>query len=99
MELLVDGPKSYGRTVLASTAVGNFVQLITPWHDPQRSTIYLEYDGNARLSCRATVCDTWKASGASTFPVRLISETRSGGSSLSLDRPSPRERFGRMLSA
>ncbi len=33
--------------VLASTAVGNFVQLITPWHDPQRSTTYLEYDGNA----------------------------------------------------
>lgn len=32
--------------VLASTAVGNFVQLIARWHAAQRSTIYLEYDGN-----------------------------------------------------
>jgi hypothetical protein len=33
--------------VLASTAVGTFVQIITPWQQAHRPTIYLEYDGNA----------------------------------------------------
>lgn len=32
--------------VLASAAVGIFVQLVTPWHDQHRPLIYLEYDGN-----------------------------------------------------
>jgi molybdopterin-synthase adenylyltransferase len=33
--------------VLASVAVGLFVQLVTPWHDHPISTAYLEYDGNS----------------------------------------------------
>lgn len=32
--------------VLASTAVGVFTQLFTPWHWRHATTIYLEYDGN-----------------------------------------------------
>jgi molybdopterin-synthase adenylyltransferase len=33
--------------VLASAAVGVFMQLVTPWHKLHISTVYLEYDGNA----------------------------------------------------
>jgi molybdopterin-synthase adenylyltransferase len=33
--------------VLASTAVGLFIQLVTPWHRNPVSTAYLEYDGNS----------------------------------------------------
>jgi molybdopterin-synthase adenylyltransferase len=33
--------------VLASAAVGTFVQLVTPWRRNMKPTIYLEYDGNA----------------------------------------------------
>ncbi|MHB8562408.1 MAG: HesA/MoeB/ThiF family protein [Acidiferrobacteraceae bacterium] len=32
--------------VLASCAVGVFMQLITPWHDAHQDVVYLEYDGN-----------------------------------------------------
>jgi len=32
--------------VLASTAVGVFTQLLTPWHAAHSPTVYLEYDGN-----------------------------------------------------
>lgn len=34
--------------LLASAAVGIFVQLVTPWHGIHSRTIYLEYDGNAQ---------------------------------------------------
>lgn len=33
--------------VLASTAVGIFIQLVTPWHKSQADLAYFEYDGNA----------------------------------------------------
>jgi molybdopterin/thiamine biosynthesis adenylyltransferase len=33
--------------ILASAAVGLFVQLVTPWHQKPIATAYLEYDGNA----------------------------------------------------
>jgi hypothetical protein len=33
--------------VLASTAVGLFIELITPWHTPHPGRVFLEYDGNA----------------------------------------------------
>jgi molybdopterin-synthase adenylyltransferase len=32
--------------VLASTAIGLLVQLVTPWHPDPVGTAYLEYDGN-----------------------------------------------------
>lgn len=32
--------------ILASFAVGIFMQLLTPWHDSPSQTIYLDYDGN-----------------------------------------------------
>ena len=32
--------------VLASTAVGLFVETVTPWKKPDRAVAYLEYDGN-----------------------------------------------------
>jgi len=35
--------------VLASSAVGIFTQLISPWHDDHRDVEYLEYDGNKNL--------------------------------------------------
>lgn len=35
--------------VLASTAVGIFVQLVTPWHKTPLATAYLEYDGNTHF--------------------------------------------------
>jgi len=34
--------------VLASLAVGLFVMLVTPWHNRQVRSAYLEYDGNAQ---------------------------------------------------
>ena len=33
--------------VLASTAVGLFMQLITPWHQRHQQSVYLEYNGNS----------------------------------------------------
>ncbi len=39
--------------VLASSAVGVFVQLVAPWHDNHEETIYLEYDGNTKTVCRS----------------------------------------------
>jgi molybdopterin-synthase adenylyltransferase len=33
--------------ILASTAIGLFVQLVAPWHEHPISTAYLEYDGNS----------------------------------------------------
>ena len=33
--------------ILASAAVGIFMQLVTPWHKNHTSMVYLEYDGNA----------------------------------------------------
>jgi molybdopterin-synthase adenylyltransferase len=32
--------------VLASVAVGIFVQLVTPWQGNHQKLVYLEYDGN-----------------------------------------------------
>lgn len=32
--------------ILASFAVGVFMQLLTPWHDSFSQTVYLDYDGN-----------------------------------------------------
>lgn len=32
--------------ILASFAVGVFIQLLTPWHNSHSQTIYLDYDGN-----------------------------------------------------
>lgn len=34
--------------ILASAAVGTFVQLVTPWRKDLKPAIYLEYDGNAQ---------------------------------------------------
>ena len=33
--------------VLASTAVGLGVQLLSPWHEQPPGSVYLEYDGNS----------------------------------------------------
>jgi molybdopterin-synthase adenylyltransferase len=32
--------------ILASLAVGTFMQLLTPWHNVRQPVVYLEYDGN-----------------------------------------------------
>lgn len=39
--------------LLASAAVGLFVQLVTPWHTRHVSTEYLEYDGNRHTLARS----------------------------------------------
>jgi hypothetical protein len=41
--------------VLASFAVGIFMQLLTPWHNEHQSVVYLEYDGN-RLEVTMNPC-------------------------------------------
>jgi molybdopterin/thiamine biosynthesis adenylyltransferase len=57
-ELLAEEARRYGDTgarpqvvwpngVLASTAVGLFIEMMTPWHKRQPCPILLEYDGNA----------------------------------------------------
>jgi hypothetical protein len=35
--------------LLASAAVGLFMQLITPWHPQRRDFAYLEYDGDNQI--------------------------------------------------
>jgi len=37
--------------ILASLAIGSFVQLVTPWHRECSDMIYLEYDGNTQMVC------------------------------------------------
>jgi molybdopterin-synthase adenylyltransferase len=39
--------------VLASTAVGLFMQLITPWHQKHQQSVYLEYNGNSHTVARS----------------------------------------------
>jgi len=49
--------------VLASLAVGMFMQLFTPWHKQNRLPLYLEYDGNSpevKLSSRLPYVDQKK---------------------------------------
>jgi hypothetical protein len=48
--------------VLASTAVGLFIEMITPWKKPTRAVAYLEYDGNTGI----------------VAPSGVLSETRDG---------------------
>jgi hypothetical protein len=68
-ELLTREAENYGRAgdrpqvvwangILASAAVGVFAQLLSPWHNLNPTTVYLEYDGNTetlnssnRLEC------------------------------------------------
>jgi len=38
---------------LASSAIGVFVQLMTPWHDGHEESVYLEYDGNMGTMTRS----------------------------------------------
>jgi molybdopterin/thiamine biosynthesis adenylyltransferase len=39
--------------VLASTAVGCFMQLVTPWHPAVELPVLLEYDGNSQIVARS----------------------------------------------
>jgi len=43
--------------VLASTAIGLFVQLVTPWSPVTTSAVLLEYDGNAHTVVRSNKMD------------------------------------------
>ena len=43
--------------VLASSAVGLLVQLLTPWCDTTPGPIFLEYDGNSQIVSRSPVLD------------------------------------------
>lgn len=59
--------------VLASTAVGLFVQMVTPWCKPKAISSYLEYDGNThqvRISQQLRFVPT----SCSHFPVRDIGD-------------------------
>lgn len=59
-ERLAEEAKQYGHAggnpqviwpngILASTAVGKFVQMLSPWAQPMPLTLYTEYDGNRDL--------------------------------------------------
>jgi molybdopterin-synthase adenylyltransferase len=54
--------------VLASTAVGLFVQLMTPWHPHSTSTCYFEYNGNDNTLSPSPRLEYAKASSCSHFP-------------------------------
>lgn len=43
--------------LLASTAVGILVQLVTPWHDETSPALLLEYDGNANTVSPSTMLE------------------------------------------
>lgn len=75
--------------VLASTAVGVVVELLTPWHGGCNSFVYLEYDGNrktvsvsncvAELTSRKCLHYLDDETGDPAFDVRLPSKTEMGG--------------------
>ncbi len=46
--------------VLASTAVGLAIQLLTPWHDGTAGLVYLEYDGNCNTLSSSAWMDALK---------------------------------------
>jgi molybdopterin/thiamine biosynthesis adenylyltransferase len=54
--------------ILASTAIGLFVQLITPWHPNSISTAYFEYNGNGNTLSPSPRLEYVKASSCSHFP-------------------------------
>lgn len=72
------GPRNYGAAgdrpqviwangVLASTAVGVFTQLLTPWRAAHSPTVYLEYDGNLGTLKSSSRLEYMKAKKCSHF--------------------------------
>lgn len=53
--------------VLASLAVGIFVQLMTPWHKNHRRVWYLEYDGNSQTVASSNRLEYLKGTTCSHF--------------------------------
>ncbi len=54
--------------VLASTAIGLFVQLISPWHASSTDTAYFEYNGNDNTLAPSPRLQYAKAASCSHFP-------------------------------
>ena len=63
-EFLAEEPQQYGAAggrpqvvwsngVLASLAVGLFMQIVSPWHEEHRMVEYVEFDGNQGLVARS----------------------------------------------
>ena len=76
--------------VLASTAVGIAIELLTPWHNNPSGFVYLEYDGNRRTvsvshwvsALRSRECPHYPPdeTGDPGFDVRQLLETESARS-------------------
>jgi molybdopterin-synthase adenylyltransferase len=67
----VAGPQPqvvWSNGLLASTAIGLFVQLLTPWHNYSTDTAYLEYNGNANTLSTSPRLDYAKLSACLHFP-------------------------------
>lgn len=59
--------------VLASLAVGVFVQLMTPWHPRHQRVVYLEYDGNSN-QVRPSVAVDYAPETCPHFPPDAIGD-------------------------
>ncbi len=70
--------------VLASTAVGIAIQLLTPWHRGRQDFVYLEYDGNilsqrdwmTPLESRQCPHDRVEETGDPAFDIRQVVNSR-----------------------
>jgi molybdopterin/thiamine biosynthesis adenylyltransferase len=60
--------------VLASTAVGIFMQLLTPWHGVHHETAYFEYDGNANTVMPSPRLQYISASSCSHFSTQDVGD-------------------------
>jgi molybdopterin/thiamine biosynthesis adenylyltransferase len=54
--------------LLASTAIGLFVQLMTPWHPNSTDTAYFEYNGNDNTLSSSPRAEYARASSCTHFP-------------------------------
>jgi hypothetical protein len=70
--------------ILASTAVGFFMQMVTPWSAGPQGPIFLEYDGNANTlnpssllsRLRSTPCRHFSDLGGEGIPLRSCVDSR-----------------------
>jgi hypothetical protein len=60
--------------VLASTAVGIFVNLVTPWHDELSLPILLEYDGDAHTAAASNKVPILKQMSCKHYPAADVGD-------------------------
>jgi len=62
--------------LLASTAVGLFMQLVTPWAGRPRTSAFLEYDGNRNSIVEAAALSFFKTRQCSHYMIRDVGDPR-----------------------